>query len=149
MDLSEAMLAWTREACERAGVREHVEPDAYDLVINIYTSFGYFTDAGENLDAGARCGARRCTPRFTAPPSCAPCSSRPGSPVSSASRLRRFALRQPRPPVDRAGRPRLTGRSGGAGEAGALAAGEHELAQAAAGGIIPVVEVAERVGTAG
>ncbi|MBB5957341.1 SAM-dependent methyltransferase [Saccharothrix tamanrassetensis] len=58
VDLSEAMLARAREACERAEVqarlvradmREHVEPDTYDLVINMYTSFGYFTDPGENL----------------------------------------------------------------------------------------------------
>ncbi|MFT7841775.1 class I SAM-dependent methyltransferase [Saccharothrix sp. BKS2] len=58
VDLSEAMLARARQACEQAGVdarlvradmREHVEPDSYDLVINMYTSFGYFTDPGENL----------------------------------------------------------------------------------------------------
>ncbi len=58
VDLSEAMLARAWKACARAGVdvrlvladmREHVEPGAYDLVINMYTSFGYFTDPGENL----------------------------------------------------------------------------------------------------
>jgi SAM-dependent methyltransferase len=58
VDLSEAMLARARTACERAGVsarleradmREHAEPGAYDLVINMYTSFGYFTDPGDNL----------------------------------------------------------------------------------------------------
>ncbi|MBW4721468.1 class I SAM-dependent methyltransferase [Saccharothrix obliqua] len=58
VDLSEAMLARARAACERAGVearlvqadmRAHVEPGAYDLVVNMYTSFGYFTDPGENL----------------------------------------------------------------------------------------------------
>ncbi|WP_309112564.1 class I SAM-dependent methyltransferase [Saccharothrix sp.] len=58
VDLSEAMLARAREACGhaevearlvRADMREHVEPGAYDLVINMYTSFGYFTEPGENL----------------------------------------------------------------------------------------------------
>ncbi|MFJ6677202.1 class I SAM-dependent methyltransferase [Actinosynnema sp. NPDC091369] len=58
VDLSDAMLARAREACDRAGVgarlvhadmREHVEPDAYDLIINMYTSFGYFTDPEDNL----------------------------------------------------------------------------------------------------
>jgi SAM-dependent methyltransferase len=58
VDLSEAMLARARDACAeaevearlvRADMREHVEPEAYDLVINMYTSFGYFTDPGENL----------------------------------------------------------------------------------------------------
>ncbi len=58
VDLSGAMLARAREACGQAGVearlvradmREHVEPDSYDLVINMYTSFGYFADPAENL----------------------------------------------------------------------------------------------------
>jgi SAM-dependent methyltransferase len=58
VDLSEAMLARARTACERAGVSarltradmlEYIEPGAYDLVINMYTSFGYFTDPGDNL----------------------------------------------------------------------------------------------------
>ncbi|XVS61610.1 class I SAM-dependent methyltransferase [Actinosynnema sp. CA-299493] len=58
VDLSEAMLARAREVCERAeldarlvraDMRAHVEPDTYHLVINMYTSFGYFTDPGENL----------------------------------------------------------------------------------------------------
>jgi SAM-dependent methyltransferase len=58
VDLSDAMLTRAREACERAGVsarlrradmREYVEPGAYDLVVNMYTSFGYFTDPGDNL----------------------------------------------------------------------------------------------------
>ena len=58
VDLSEAMLARAHDVCEREGVRarlvradmrEHVEPGAYDLVINMYTSFGYFTDPDDNL----------------------------------------------------------------------------------------------------
>ncbi|MEV0680218.1 class I SAM-dependent methyltransferase [Actinosynnema sp. NPDC050436] len=58
VDLSEAMLARARRACEREGVRarlvradmrDYVDPGAYDLVINMYTSFGYFTDPGDNL----------------------------------------------------------------------------------------------------
>ena len=58
VDLSAAMLERASEACARAGVSarlvqadmlEFVEPDAYDLVINMYTSFGYFTDPGDNL----------------------------------------------------------------------------------------------------
>ncbi|MFE2750565.1 class I SAM-dependent methyltransferase [Actinosynnema sp. NPDC059335] len=58
VDLSEAMLTRARVACEqaevtarlvRADMREHVEPGAYDLVVNMYTSFGYFTEPGENL----------------------------------------------------------------------------------------------------
>ncbi|XVS61992.1 class I SAM-dependent methyltransferase [Actinosynnema sp. CA-299493] len=58
VDLSEAMLVRAREACReaevearlvRADMRAHVEPDAYDLVVNLYTSFGYFTDPDENL----------------------------------------------------------------------------------------------------
>lgn len=58
VDLSPAMLDRAREACESAGVAakliqadmlEYTEPGAYDLIINMYTSFGYFTDAGDNL----------------------------------------------------------------------------------------------------
>ncbi|RKT54353.1 SAM-dependent methyltransferase [Saccharothrix australiensis] len=58
VDLSEAMLARARDACERAGttarlvradMRDHVEPGGYDLVVNMYTSFGYFVEPGENL----------------------------------------------------------------------------------------------------
>ncbi|MCP2167096.1 class I SAM-dependent methyltransferase [Goodfellowiella coeruleoviolacea] len=57
VDLSEAMLTRARTACARAGVsarleradmRSYVEPGAYDLVINMYTSFGYFTEPGDN-----------------------------------------------------------------------------------------------------
>lgn len=58
VDLSPAMLERAKEACDRAGVSarlvhanmlDFVEPDTYDLVINMYTSFGYFTDPGDNL----------------------------------------------------------------------------------------------------
>lgn len=58
VDLSAAMLERARAACAQAGVSarlvradmlEFVEQDAYDLVINMYTSFGYFTDPGDNL----------------------------------------------------------------------------------------------------
>ncbi|PPK65598.1 class I SAM-dependent methyltransferase [Actinokineospora auranticolor] len=58
VDLSAAMLARAREACSRAGVevtlvradmREPVAPGGFDLVISMYTSFGYFTDPGDNL----------------------------------------------------------------------------------------------------
>ncbi|MFE2753654.1 class I SAM-dependent methyltransferase [Actinosynnema sp. NPDC059335] len=58
VDLSPAMLARARDACDRAGVtarlvqadmRRHVEPRAYDLIVNMYTSFGYFADPDDNL----------------------------------------------------------------------------------------------------
>ena len=58
VDLSDAMLSRARAACARAGVqarlvradmREFTEPGTYDLVLNMYTSFGYFTDPGDNL----------------------------------------------------------------------------------------------------
>jgi SAM-dependent methyltransferase len=58
VDLSPGMLARARAACDRAGVSatlveanmlEFVAPGAFDLVINMYTSFGYFTDPGDNL----------------------------------------------------------------------------------------------------
>lgn len=58
VDLSAAMLDRAQVACDRAGVAarlvhanmlEFTEPGAYDLVINMYTSFGYFTDPGDNL----------------------------------------------------------------------------------------------------
>jgi SAM-dependent methyltransferase len=58
VDLSPAMLARAGAACDRAGVTarlvaanmlDFVAPDAFDLVINMYTSFGYFTDPGDNL----------------------------------------------------------------------------------------------------
>jgi len=34
---------------ERADVLDHVEPGAYDVVVNLYTSFGYFERAEDNL----------------------------------------------------------------------------------------------------
>lgn len=58
VDLSPAMLGRARQACEKAGVTarlvqadmlEYAEPGAYDLIINMYTSFGYFTEPGDNL----------------------------------------------------------------------------------------------------
>jgi SAM-dependent methyltransferase len=57
VDLSQAMLDRAREATEagglkvrlvRADMREFVEPDCYDLVISMYTSFGYFADPAQN-----------------------------------------------------------------------------------------------------
>lgn len=47
-----------RAACADLGVeaellreemRDHIRPGGYDVVLNRYTSFGYFTDPGENL----------------------------------------------------------------------------------------------------
>jgi SAM-dependent methyltransferase len=58
VDLSPAMLARASAACDRAGVAAHLvqanmldytAPGAFDLVINMYTSFGYFTEPGDNL----------------------------------------------------------------------------------------------------
>lgn len=58
VDLSPAMLGRARKACDDAGVTaklaqadmlEYIEPGAYDLIINMYTSFGYFTEPGDNL----------------------------------------------------------------------------------------------------
>jgi SAM-dependent methyltransferase len=34
--------------CVEADMREFVRPSAFDLVLNVYTSFGYFDDAAEN-----------------------------------------------------------------------------------------------------
>lgn len=57
VDRSPAMLERARESCAAAGVkarfvradaREHVEPCAYDTVLNMFTSFGYFEDPGDN-----------------------------------------------------------------------------------------------------
>ncbi|WP_037319951.1 class I SAM-dependent methyltransferase [Amycolatopsis orientalis] len=57
VDLSPAMLERAREVCEAAEVSvklvqadmlEYVEPGTYDLIINMYTSFGYFTEPGDN-----------------------------------------------------------------------------------------------------
>lgn len=58
VDLSREMLSRAEAACAGAGVtarlvhadmRTHLEPETYDLIINMYTSFGYFTDPGDNL----------------------------------------------------------------------------------------------------
>ncbi|MEU5980006.1 methyltransferase domain-containing protein [Streptomyces sp. NPDC047315] len=58
VDLSEPMLARARAACEDAGVSaellradmlHHVRPGAYDVVLNVFTSFGYFADPADNL----------------------------------------------------------------------------------------------------
>ncbi|WDZ86573.1 class I SAM-dependent methyltransferase [Micromonospora cathayae] len=57
VDLSAAMLGRAREAAEAAGrpvrlvradMREFVETCSYDLVISMYTSFGYFPDPAQN-----------------------------------------------------------------------------------------------------
>lgn len=58
VDLSPLMLERARTVCEEAGARvrlvradmlEHVEPESYDVVLNVYTSFGYFDDPRDNL----------------------------------------------------------------------------------------------------
>ncbi|MDQ3403591.1 MAG: class I SAM-dependent methyltransferase [Actinomycetota bacterium] len=58
VDLSAAMLDRARVACDDAGVavrlvradmREFVERGAFDLIVNMYTSFGYFDDPTDNL----------------------------------------------------------------------------------------------------
>jgi SAM-dependent methyltransferase len=58
VDLSPAMIAKARATCDRAGVpawfiradmREHVEPGAYDMVLSTHTSFGYYTQPGDNV----------------------------------------------------------------------------------------------------
>jgi SAM-dependent methyltransferase len=58
VDLSKPMLDRAGSACERAGVEarlihadmlDYTDPGAFDLVVNMYTSFGYFTDPGDNL----------------------------------------------------------------------------------------------------
>ncbi|GAU71263.1 hypothetical protein SSP35_31_00280 [Streptomyces sp. NBRC 110611] len=57
VDLSPAMLKRARAACEEAGVEvrlaqadmlTHVEPESYDVVLNVFTSFGYFDDPRNN-----------------------------------------------------------------------------------------------------
>ncbi|WP_433528349.1 class I SAM-dependent methyltransferase [Micromonospora sp. CA-263727] len=57
VDLSAAMLDQARTASKEAGValrlvradmREFVEPACYELVISMYTSFGYFADPEQN-----------------------------------------------------------------------------------------------------
>ncbi|MFE7133030.1 class I SAM-dependent methyltransferase [Streptomyces sp. NPDC057638] len=58
VDLSEAMLDRARAACAAAGtdvrlvrgdMRDHSEPGAYDVILNVFTSFGYFEDREDNL----------------------------------------------------------------------------------------------------
>ncbi|MDT7728814.1 MAG: hypothetical protein QOI21_5390 [Actinomycetota bacterium] len=58
VDLSRPMLDRAQAACERAGtratliradMRDYVDAGAFDLIVNMYTSFGYFTEPGENL----------------------------------------------------------------------------------------------------
>ncbi|TDB91850.1 class I SAM-dependent methyltransferase [Micromonospora fluostatini] len=57
VDLSAVLLDQARTAAEAAGatvrlvradMRTFVEPDTYDLVVSMYTSFGYFTDPAQN-----------------------------------------------------------------------------------------------------
>jgi SAM-dependent methyltransferase len=58
VDLSPVMLDRARAACAAAGagvrlvradMLKHVEPESYDVVLNVYTSFGYFDDPRDNL----------------------------------------------------------------------------------------------------
>jgi SAM-dependent methyltransferase len=58
LDISDVMLGQAQQACDGAGVsarfvkadmREHVEHDTYDLIVNVYTAFGYFEDHDDNL----------------------------------------------------------------------------------------------------
>ncbi|MFJ6572305.1 class I SAM-dependent methyltransferase [Streptomyces sp. NPDC091292] len=58
VDLSPAMLEAARAACDRAGTSvrlvradmlDHIEPGAYDVILNLFTSFGYFADPADNL----------------------------------------------------------------------------------------------------
>ncbi|MEU1372468.1 class I SAM-dependent methyltransferase [Streptomyces triculaminicus] len=58
VDLSAAMLERAKEACAAAGtsaglveadMAEFARPAAFDVVINMYTSFGYFADPEKNL----------------------------------------------------------------------------------------------------
>ncbi|MFG2894569.1 class I SAM-dependent methyltransferase [Streptomyces sp. NPDC048248] len=57
VDLSPLMLKRARVACEEAGadvrlvqadMLTHVEPESYDVVLNVFTSFGYFDDPRDN-----------------------------------------------------------------------------------------------------
>jgi SAM-dependent methyltransferase len=57
LDLSPVMLKRARVACEEAGadvrlvqadMLTHVEPESYDVVLNVFTSFGYFDDPRDN-----------------------------------------------------------------------------------------------------
>jgi SAM-dependent methyltransferase len=58
LDISDVMLDQARHACDEADVsarfvkadmRTYVEHDTYDLIVNVYTAFGYFEDHEENL----------------------------------------------------------------------------------------------------
>jgi SAM-dependent methyltransferase len=58
LDLSVPMLDRARAACQQAGVTvrfirgdmlSYREPAAYDVIVNLYTSFGYFDDPADNL----------------------------------------------------------------------------------------------------
>jgi SAM-dependent methyltransferase len=58
VDLSTAMLDRARAACEKAGQQvelvhgdmgEFVRPGAFDVAMNMYTSFGYFAEQEKNL----------------------------------------------------------------------------------------------------
>lgn len=58
VDLSPSMLAAARTACEAAGADVTLEradmltytgPGAFDVVLNVFTSFGYFDDAQDNV----------------------------------------------------------------------------------------------------
>ncbi|MGW9302133.1 class I SAM-dependent methyltransferase [Streptomyces cyaneofuscatus] len=58
VDLSPSMLERARHLCdaaeadvhlERADMLTYTEPGAFDVVLNVFTSFGYFEDAEDNL----------------------------------------------------------------------------------------------------
>ncbi|MEU8022633.1 class I SAM-dependent methyltransferase [Micromonospora haikouensis] len=51
LDRAEAEAAGTGPGASfvRADVREYVSPDAFDVVVNMYTSFGYFDEHDDNL----------------------------------------------------------------------------------------------------
>ncbi|MFI6088263.1 class I SAM-dependent methyltransferase [Streptomyces sp. NPDC051218] len=58
VDLSAELLKRARAGCDDAGVDvrliqadmlTHVEPDTYDVVLNVFTSFGYFDDPQDNV----------------------------------------------------------------------------------------------------
>ncbi|MEU8669731.1 class I SAM-dependent methyltransferase [Streptomyces anulatus] len=58
VDLSPSMLASARAACDAAGAEVRLEradmlayrePGAFDVVLNVFTSFGYFDEAEDNL----------------------------------------------------------------------------------------------------
>ncbi len=58
VDLSPSMLERARAACDAAGAKARLEradmltyrePEAFDVVLNVFTSFGYFEAAEDNL----------------------------------------------------------------------------------------------------